>query len=300
MIGQDEDEKTREEERQIYRSHDRIPALRRQLDRFPIYYGIISVLAFTALLIPSANLWTRLTLDLAGASLIISLLGLSPILEPLKKKLPQKYRSLIPDPLMKMNLGLLERDDLAKDQLAKEIAGLEAEQRIAETLRTTFKQQKIKVYSRLDNTCLKVEEDNDADIVAIFPNGRHFTISVKLRSRAKRVFIHRDGRLRLLRDDGKRVPFRDCPAQELIDQEKWLRKNRRNLFLTPGSSVALPSVRILVFAEPTIVGDQSPEQYVSIGSYQFVKVQRGKDFVYLIQENQLCDLVQAVLSLKTK
>jgi hypothetical protein len=97
---------------------------------------------------------------------------------------------------------------------------------------------------------------------------------------------------------GKQVPFKNCPAQELIDQEKWLRQNRRILLRTPGSTMILPSMRVLVFAAPTLVGEHQPHQYASIGDKKFVKIQRDKDFVFLLQEDQLCDFIQMTLKLK--
>jgi len=90
----------------------------------------------------------------------------------------------------------------------------------------------------------------------------------------------------------------DNLSQELIDQEKWLRQNRRILLRTPGSTMILPSMRVLVFAAPTLVGEHQPHQYASIGDKKFVKIQRDKDFVFLLQEDQLCDFIQTTLKLK--
>lgn len=197
-------------------------------------------------------------------------------------------------------IGLLERNEHIPKELQREKEGLETEIRIAQALKDTFKSAKVKVFARLDDNCLIANPsgNKDLDILAVFPKGQRFAISVKLRSTAKTVYIDADNNIRLARKGGTVKLTRPDPAKELIEQEKWLRHHRKNLLLTPGSPILLPSVRVLVFATPTIVGQQEPHQYASIGDKKFVKVERGKDFVYLLQEDQLCSFIAAVLKPK--
>lgn len=252
----------------VFRTYDRLKELREQLGRFTANYLLLALATVAALAFPAPDQYIRVALDLLALVLWV-----------------------------KPMVGLLEKNQHLPKEISKEEAGLEAEKRIAQAIRDTFQSQSVTVYSRLDENCLMAGQKKDIDIVALFPNGKRFVVSVKLRSTAKKVYIHADGRLRLSLP-GKQISFRDCPAQELIDQEKWLRQNRRNLLKTPGSSLILPSIRVLVFAAPTIVGEQEPDQYASIGDKKFVKVQRDKDFVYLLQEDQLCDFIAAVLKPK--
>lgn len=255
----------------VFRTYDRLRELKEQLDRFTANYLLLALATVLALAFPAPDQYIRVALDLLALVLWV-----------------------------KPMVGLIEKNQHLPKEISKEEAGLEAEKRIAQSIRDAFQLQKVTVYSRLDENCLMAGQDKDIDVVAAFPTGKRFAISIKRRSTAKKVFIHSDGRLRLLRLDGKQVPFKNCPAQELIDQEKWLRQNRRNLLKTPGSSLILPSIRVLVFAAPTIVGEQEPDQYASIGDKKFVKVQRDKDFVYLLQEDQLCDFIAAIVNLKLK
>jgi|GEM_PF-5246848 len=252
----------------IFRTYDRLKELRQQLNRFTNHYYLLAFLTLAALAVPAPDQYIRVALDLLALALWV-----------------------------KPMVQLLEKNQHIPKEISKEEAGLEAERRIAQAIQDTFKSQKVKIYSRLDENCLMAGQDKDIDVVAVFPNGKRFVISIKRRSKAKKVYIHADGRLRLS-VPGKQVPFKHCPAQELIDQEKWLRQNRRLLLRTPGTTTILPSMRVLVFAAPTLVGEQEPHQYASIGDKKFVKIQRDKDFVYLLQEDQLCDFIQAVLKLK--
>lgn len=281
----------------IFRTYDRVKELQQQLNRLTLRYYLIGALAIGALGFPVANnVVARLSLDALSVSMFVSLWGVSPVLEPLKKRLSPNMQSAFKVP---RNIGILEQSEHLPEELKKEKEGLDAELRIAQAIKDTFKKQRVKVFARLDNNCLIANPNGnkDLDILAAFPNGQRFAISVKKRE-AKLVYLDQENNIRVARKGGTVKMKRPDPAIELIEQEKWLRQNRRNLLLTPGNTMLLPSIRVLVFASPTIVGEQEPHQYASIGDKKFVKVQRDKDFVYLLQEDQLCKFMAAVLKPK--
>lgn len=295
------EKKTTSNSSAIYRTYDRVKELKQQNDSFVFRYYLIGFFALGLLAIPTSELITRLCLDLISFGLFLSLWGISPILDPLKSKLPLAMQAAMP--ATPIQIGALERNEpqfkAIATEISKEQGGLEAENRVAQALKDTFKPQKVKVFARLDQNCLiaNTAGNSDLDVLAVFPKGQNFAISVKKRE-AKAVYLDADSQIRLARKGSTVKLTRPDPAIELIEQEKWLRQHRKKLLLQPGQTVVLPSVRVLVFATPTIVGELQPHQYVSIGNKKFAKVERGKDIVYLLQEDQLCGFVRAILRLK--
>jgi hypothetical protein len=255
----------------LYRTYDPIKELRQQLLRFAIHCSLLGVLVVAILAAPTPNEDIRIALDI-----LVLVIWVKPM------------------------AGLVKGNEHVPKELKKEEAGLEAEKRIAQTIKDTFRSQQVKVFSRLDHNCLIASSDGntDLDVLAIFPKGQRFAISIKKRE-AKKVCIDADNNIRLIRKGSTVKMTRPDPAKELIEQEKWLRQHRKNLLLLPGNTMILPAIRVLLFATPTVVGEHQPHQYASIGDQKFVKAGRGKDFVYLIQEDQLCQFMTAILKLKS-
>lgn len=81
---------------------------------------------------------------------------------------------------VKPMVGLVKNNQQLPNEISKEEAGLEAEKRIAQSIRDAFQTEKVTVYSRLDENCLMAGQKKDLDIVALFPNGKRFVISYHL------------------------------------------------------------------------------------------------------------------------
>lgn len=285
----------------LYRVDDPVAEKQRILNEYTGLYAAIALIGVMCLAYPASH-WDRVLLDLDALAMIVLLWGVTPLTYPLKKKFPKTMQLILPK--FVEEFGLLNWIEKIPKELKQQRSGLTAELRVAESIVKSFKDQKVKVYSRLDKNCLvaKASEDDrkpkDVDVVAVFPNGVRVAISVKERKTAKAVYIDQHNQIRQSRKGSTLKMTDPDPAVELIEQEKWLRQYRKNILLTPGNSVLAPSVRVLVFASPTIIGHKDWHEYVTLDNGKYLKATRGKDFVYLLQEDQLCAFIDALLKRK--
>lgn len=179
----------------------------------------------------------------------------------------------------------------SKISLAKQ--GEEAERHIASLLKTLCGRG-CRLYSKLDDTRLRVPGKGDLDVLLNL-EGVRFAISVKSKRGEKvKVFYDRDHHLIRYSYGGTKGSkgwFKGDIAQELNEQVEWLRAHRAQFF-----SAKRPPWKIVVLCSPVgalvehplkvVVFPDSP--FEEIGQVKFLK---DKD-VYVVAEQELVNLIQ--------
>lgn len=86
---------------------------------------------------------------------------------------------------------------------------------------------------------------------------------------------------------------------DLIEQakenERWIRKNRRDLFGGSSRDARRTAVRVLVFAQPTQLKSMSEHLYEIVSNLKISYIRSSKGTIYILLEEQVCDFLQVKL-----
>lgn len=183
----------------------------------------------------------------------------------------------------------LKRVEKAARRLRRE----EDEERIGTTLLKCFKKQGIEVFWQVP-----VSEEQVLDLFVRFPDKQFFAISVLSLGPGKIFFNEREEILQFRRKNSTLVKYREPDLiAGLKDFERWVRKNRRDLFGGSSRDARRPLVRILLFAQPTQIGQHGEQMYGTLDNHRFLWVRtENRGTCYILSEDQLIDFIKAHLT----
>lgn len=141
---------------------------------------------------------------------------------------------------------------------------------------------------------LKGEGIRDIDFFLRFPDKEFILIKIRSLSFSKIVYNEERQALRFRRKKGGVKTWKPDPLLELLDQERWLRKERPDLLGGSSRDRRRPIAKLLVLWDDTVLGEHPEHLYATIGDQKYLTI-RNAGTVSIVERDQVINFVQSYL-----
>lgn len=143
---------------------------------------------------------------------------------------------------------------------------------------------------------LKPEGLREIDFFLRFPSDKEYIlIQVRSLGDAKVVFNEEREALQFRKKGGGLKNWKPDPLGELIEQERWLRRQRSDLLGNSSRDRRRPIAKLLILATVTTLGDHPEPLYATMDSGKYLTL-RKMGTSSIVTQNQVIDFIQAYLS----
>ncbi|NJL19585.1 MAG: hypothetical protein HC895_00215 [Leptolyngbyaceae cyanobacterium SM1_3_5] len=142
---------------------------------------------------------------------------------------------------------------------------------------------------------LKGEGIRDIDFFLRFPDKEFILIKIRSLSLSKITYNEERQVLRFRRKKGGVKTWKPDPLLEMLDQERWLRKERPDLLGGSSRDRRRPIAKLLVLWTDTVLGDHPDHLYATIGDQKYLTI-RNAGTVSIVERDQVIDFVESYLS----
>lgn len=143
---------------------------------------------------------------------------------------------------------------------------------------------------------LKITDKNPVDLFIRFPGKTHLFMSI--RSKGDSLIVYNEAKevLQVRREKNRLGTWEPCPLVELADYKSWFDKNRDDFRMSSREAQKTPTARVLVLWPPTKPSQNHNEHlYTEIGDMRVLVLKR-KGSAFVIQEEEVIELVKNWLS----
>lgn len=133
------------------------------------------------------------------------------------------------------------------------------------------------------------------DFFLRFPDKEFVLIQVRALGDARVSFSEQHQALRFRKKGGGVKNWEPDPLQELIDQERWLRRQRSDLLGPSSRDKRRPIAKLLVLASETVVADHPEHLYATMDGGKFLSI-RKMGTSSIVEKSQVTDFIRAYLS----
>ncbi|NJL19767.1 MAG: hypothetical protein HC895_01415 [Leptolyngbyaceae cyanobacterium SM1_3_5] len=143
---------------------------------------------------------------------------------------------------------------------------------------------------------LKGEGIREIDFFLIFPDKEFILIQIRSLSFSKIAYKEERQALRITRKKKKGgvTTWKPDPLLELLDQERWLRKERPDLLGGSSRDRRRPIAKLLILWDDTVLGEHPEHLYATMNDQKFLMI-RNKGTVFIVEREQVIDFIQGYL-----
>lgn len=143
---------------------------------------------------------------------------------------------------------------------------------------------------------LKVPNYQPIDLFVRFP-GKEFLLFA-IRSYGDSTVVYNEAKQALYHKRVKKglSQCKPDPLVDLVEQEFWLRKNRKGLFGMSARASRRPMAKVLVIWKPSRLYEHHEHMYAKLGDQKFLFIRREGGACYVIYRDQVISFIRAYLA----